>query len=311
MKRLVCTAVIALTFLSCHALAGFPSAGANTYIYQWGSRYGGNDWAFVRTPSNYSPTGAPHELVVLNHGNGWVMNSATTNFSDRPGAEELIQALLAEGYVVAGAQNDGARYPGNAGFGNPETRQNIADFVDHLQRSFNVTSYCHMIGASNGALATLNAAMIMPQGKVRSITLLYPLTNLQYAWSVSHSAGVQQAYPGITTGNYAAFSSITRGHDPHSFMVYRANLVSSANEASSNVDEMASGELHKVTSYPWPRVMAVYSYGDTVTPPDEHWIKFRGLLLRAKLSYTEVQVTGGHGSAEHFAAQQIMDWISR
>lgn len=309
MKRIVLAFVLAV--LSVQAQASFSASGANTYTYQWGSRYGGNDWAFVRTPDSYSSTGKPSELVVLNHGNGWVMSSATTNFSDRPGSEEMIQALLAEGYVVAGAQNDGARTPGNAGYGNPETRQNIADFVEHLQRTFNVTGYVHMIGASNGALATLNAAMIMPQGKIRSITLLYPLTNLQYAWSVSHNAGVQQAYPGATASNYATFSTVTRGHDPHSFMVYRANLVSSANEASSNIDSVASGEMHKVTAYPWPRVMAIYSYGDTVTPPDEHWIKFRGLLLRAKLSYAELQVTGGHGSAEHFDAAAIIPWLKR
>lgn len=307
MKRFVIAAVFALAFLSGYASADFSASGANTYTYQWGSRYGGNDWAFVRTPSSYSPTGAPHELVVLNHGNGWTMSAQTTNFSDRPGAEELIQALLAEGFVVAGAQNDGGRYAGNAGYGNEETRQNIADFVDHLQRNFNVTSYCHMIGASNGALATLNAAIIMPAGKIRTITLLYPMINLQYAWSTSHTAGVQQAYPGATS--FSSFSSVTRGHDPLSFMVYRTGLVSWTNEASANTDPQSASEQYKVTAFPWPRILTIYSNDDTVTPSAEHWFKFRTLLARGRFDYSELQVTGQHGSAPHFDVQAIIRWL--
>jgi hypothetical protein len=305
-------------------------------IYQWGSRYGGNDWCFVRLPANYAVSNRPHELVVLNHGNGWVMDGteAKANFSEktqfgvdgqnggtyrdesRPDfvrySSPLIEALLKKGYVVAGAQNDGQHYGfSNAGYGNDETRQNVVDFVDHLQRSFNLTRYCHFVGASNGALASLGAAMLMPPGAVRSITLLYPLVSLSYAWLNSHTDGVDAAYPEISQATMAGFNEATRGNDPLSYMVTRSQLVSWTNESLMLTDSMLAGTLYKSTSFPWPRIYGIYSLDDVVTPAVEHWEKLRKLLLRSFCKNKELQVAGAHGSWQHFDVGSILEWMER
>lgn len=303
-------------------------------VYQWGSRYGGNDWCFVRLPENYDANGRPHELVILNHGNGTDMDGSleNANFSSKTqfgvdtqnsGAymdtgradyvqysSPLIEALLAEGYVVAGAQNDGQHYgEGSAGYGNEETRTNIVDFVAHCQRTYNVTSYCHMIGASNGGLATLNAAMIMPPSSIRSITLLYPLISLYYAWSVSHKAGVQAAYPGAT--NFGNYANLTRGHDPMVAQVTRTNLVSWTNETDFRTDSGKPVTIYKSTAVNWPRIYCIHSPGDTVTPSYEHWIQFRKLLLRSHCKYAEKVVSGQHGDWTHFDVESIISWIKK
>jgi hypothetical protein len=303
-------------------------------IYRWGSRYGGNDWCFVRTPADYRETGKPHELVILNHGNGWIMDGteATANFSEKTqfgvdsqnGGEylntnrpdyvqysnPLIEALLAEGFVVAGAQNDGQNYSeGSAGYGNEETRTNIIDFVSHCQRNYNVTDYCHMIGASNGCLATLNVAMITPPGFIRSVTLLYPLISLYYAWKVSHNYGVRMAYPGATS--FSQFTDITRGHDPLTFQVTRTNLVSWTNESDYANDASQPVTIYKSTAISWPRIYCIHSPNDTVTPSANHWVPFKKLLLRSHCKHLEKIVAGQHGDYRHFDVASIISWIKR
>lgn len=303
-------------------------------IYRWGSRYGGNDWCFVRLPDGYRTSGQPHELVILNHGNGYIMDGTerTANFSEKtqygvdeqnngayldesaPGfvmySSPLIEALLAQGYVVAGAQNDGQHYgEGSAGYGNEETRTNIIDFVSHCRREYNVTDYCHMIGASNGCLATLGAVMNMPTGAVRSITLLYPLISLYYAWKVSHNYGVRTAYPGIS--NFGQYAAATRGHDPMVHMVSRANPVSWSNEVDFGSDAGSPSTTYKASGVAWPRIYCIYSPQDTVTPAAAHWLAFRKLLLRGHCKHQEKVVSGQHGDYLHFDAASIIEWIQR
>lgn len=217
-------------------------SGRHVHIYKWGSSFGGNDWCFVRTPDNYTPHGPKHPLLILNHGNGWYMDGtiATANFSsktqfgvdtqnggtyldtDRPDYVEysspLIEAFLAQGYIVCGAQNNGSPNTVEAGYGNRVTVQNIWFFYQHMIDNYNVESYCNMIAASNGAIATINAARQMGRDKIRSISLLYPLINLHAAWRSGNAGWESQlaAAYGFTSNpsSFSAFLDGTRSSDP-------------------------------------------------------------------------------------------------
>ncbi|HHN8321503.1 TPA: hypothetical protein ACRRXY_003398 [Morganella morganii] len=330
--------------------------GRGLYIYKWGAKSGGNDWCFVRTPENYTEYGKKHEFVVLNHGNGWVMNGteATANFSGSTqfGVDQqnngaylnkkradyvefsspLIEKLLNNGYVVCGAQNDNGMPDGaSAGWGADIVRNNIKDFVFHIKNNFNVTEYCHMVGASNGGLATLNAAMIMPEKSIKSITLMYPVTNLYAAWKYSHRESVEAAY-GITPNSFYSFLKKTSGHDPMSaFTSYRVNdkelNKTSAIEYTSDIELnkiIVKGKLYsepefetdrisviKMSTFTWPKILCYYSMQDRTLDMDMHWIPFRSLLQNGGHKYKDIRVTGDHGGwMNHDDTDTILAWMS-
>lgn len=334
-------------------------AGRNVHIYEWGSPYGGNDWCFVRTPDGYDPQGEPHPLLILNHGNGWIMDGteATANFSSKTQfgvdtqnsgtylddtrsdyveySSPMIEAFLAAGYVVCGAQNDGQNYGvGQAGYGNRETRQNIKLFFDHIQTNYNVQPWCHMIGASNGCIATLNAAMIMGSERIRSITLLYPLINLHAAWSSTYTSAVETAYsPFSTSGAFSSFLEQTDGHDPMvaftDFSILAADsteavyananfyrlsqdsgtkdltwvrenrLVDSAIASDTGIS-LSSLTIYRRSIFPWPRIRCHWSPDDTAVPQEYHWQAFEKLLTRGNHVTFSEEVLGEHGDYRHF-----------
>ncbi|RKN75879.1 hypothetical protein [Paenibacillus ginsengarvi] len=97
-------------------------------------RYGegaDSQWCFVRLPSNYGRSSAPHPYVICNHGNGWTMGGSerTANFTSktqygvdrqRDGyylsasadgfrlySNPLIEALLEEGLSFAVHKTEG------------------------------------------------------------------------------------------------------------------------------------------------------------------------------------------------------------
>ena len=333
-------------------------SGRNVHIYQWGSAYSGNDWCFVRTPDNYSIYGKPHPIVILNHGNGWVMDGTPqkANFSDktqfgvdtqnggtyldtnRPDyvqySNPLIEKFLSEGYVVCGAQNDGANYGGgSAGYGNRETTQNIKSFYEHMKSNYNVEHQVNFVAASNGSIATLNATRIMTKDSVRSITLLYPLINLHYAWANSYTAQVAEAYRFTSNNDFANFRSNTAGFDPMIACCEYGILLNTSDENEyANADYYRVGQsdstkdvqftrtdtlinsgggnvglgidnvrFYRRCLFDYPRIRCHWSPSDTITPADAHWTAFRKLVSRGSLTTTfEEQVTGQHGDYTHF-----------
>lgn len=291
-------------------------SGRNVHIYQFGDK--GNDWCFVRTPDNYNPQGQSHPFVIANHGNGWVMDGSEEKAnwtkrtmyveSDDPdyqntpqyynlvpsGQPELlysnptIEKLLEAGYVVCGAQN----YDDNL-YGNKDCRNAMQNFYFHMIENFNVEEKCFIIGASNGAMTSLNGAYLLGGvERIKAMILQYPLTCLwkQYTGYINHQTAIETAY-NISGGlTEAEFESATRTHDPE-----KVNTI------------LVNSNRIKVSSLPPIKIW--HSPDDTVTSNANNAIPFMDLLENSNMIYEDVVATGGHGNPSHFDPQEFLDWF--
>lgn len=189
-------------------------------IYRFGGE--GNDWCFVYLPPDYDPNrDEPYPFVICNHGNGWTMDGTIryanwtkrtmyvplddpdyvrdpanyngTNDASLWYSNPTIEALLGAGYIVAGCENYGDNL-----YGNDNCRSACADFFWHMTETYNVEDSCYMIGASNGAMTTLNASFLLGE-RVKAVILQYPLCCLtnQYFGHADHQGPIRTAY-GIT-----------------------------------------------------------------------------------------------------------------
>jgi len=225
-------------YLKRKGINNYKSVAADAVVVEQFGAGGGNDWCFVRTPSNYTTTGQPHKMVILSHGNGWVMNG-TLNFANfssmtqygvdtsnggaylssggdpnyRLYSSPLIEALLDSGYVVCGAQNFGDNL-----YGNDNCRLALVAFYNYMLYNYNVQDRCYLMGASNGAMSSLNAIRLLGKKRVAGFVGFYPLANLvgQYFAYVPHRVPIQTAYG---TGAFAdtatmIASAAINGHCP-------------------------------------------------------------------------------------------------
>lgn len=285
-------------------------------IYQFGGA--GNDWCFVYLPPNYDPNRAePYPFVITNHGNGWNMDGSAqfanwtkrtmyvspddSDYKNAPTqynatkdqslwySNPTIEALLKAGYIVCGAQNYG-----DSLYGNAACRDACVAFYNHMVKTYNVTEKCHMIGASNGAMTTLNAVYVLGE-KVDSIILQYPLTCLtnQYFSNSSHQSAIcgahrvneQQIRAGI-------FMKEKKEFDP----LY------------------ANVENGKKVGY-FPRTKIYYSSTDTVTKADANALPLYQLLDESGLTVEIVQVDAdgknrAHGDYAHFVPKDYVNWFN-
>ena len=286
-------------------------------VYEFGGE--GNDWCFVYLPEDYDPERAePYPLVIANHGNGWVMNGSFqkanwTNISQYMSAEEIasqpanlqsryiatedktlwysnptIEALLDAGYIVAGAQNyaDGL-------YGNDDCANACVDFYNHLQETYNVEEACYMIGASNGAMTTLNAAAKLGD-KVKSIILQYPLASVisQYV-AGNHREGISTAYGLDASKVYTKeeLEALIGEYDP----LY-----------ADVVDGVKTGYF--------PSVKIYYSMTDTTTPASANALPLIAMLEKSGITYEGVQVDADgrnkpHGHIDHFDPEAFVQWF--
>lgn len=289
----------------------YNKAGKNVNVYKFGGQ--GNDWCFVRTPEGYDPHRyKPYPFVICNHGNGWVMDGTEakanwtkrtmyvpttdpdyianpdqyngTNDSSLWYSNPTIEALLAAGYIVCGAENYGDNL-----YGNNNCRNACADFYYHMINNYNVEKRCYMIGASNGAMTSLNAAYIL-QGKIKAIVLQYPLTCLvnQYASNVSQQAAIRAAY-GIADASITleALAKAVATHDP------------------LTVDVVSDTKIGTV-----PPVKMWYSQSDTVVNYQQNALALAELLDNSNKIVTTVEATGEHGDASHFNPAAIVAWFN-
>lgn len=293
-------------------------AGRNVHIYKFGGK--GNDWCFVRTPANYNPQGKAHPFVIANHGNGWVMdgteskanwtkrtmyvNSDDPDYIANPSQYNLvpadkpellysnptIEALLDAGYVVCGAQN----YDDNL-YGNTNNRNAMQDFFFHMIKNYNVEEKCFMIGASNGAMTSLNGMYLLGGvGRVKAMILQYPLTSLwrHYTNYADHQAPIETAY-GIPAGlSEADFEKATRTHDPE------------------KVNTVVIGTT-RIKTTALPPIKFYYSYGDTITHPDNNSTPLMQVLENSNFIYEGVQASGGHGDYTHFDPTAYVAWFEK
>lgn len=293
--------------------------GRNVHIYKFNGT--GNDWCFVRTPDNYDPKGKPHPFVICNHGNGWTMDGTPQKASwtkrtmyvqandpdyvanptqynlvppEHPEwlySNPTIEALLSAGYVVCGAQNFGDNL-----YGNDNCRNACVDFFYHMITSFNVESRCSMIGASNGAMTSLNAMYLLGgTARVKSMILQYPLTCLwrQYTNYPAHQTDIQNAY-GIPAGlTEDQFEKATRTHDPEKV----------------NTMLLADGKRAKTTAL--PPIKFYYSFSDPTTSPNNNSLALMKVLEDSNLINEGVEATGGHGDRTHFDPAAYVNWFEK
>ena len=295
--------------------------GRNLIQEQFGGE--GNDWCFVYTPPNYSTSGKAHKFVILNHGNGWTVSSnpSTANFSSKTQfgvdtqnggtyldtgradyvqySSPLIEALLAQGYVVCGATN----YADNL-YGNNNCRNAVVDFYNYMRKNYNVTDRCHMIGASNGAMTTLNACHLMGASKVASIALLYPLASLfdHYLAYSGHRDAIRSAY-GVSGNTYANLAALKAEPAFYTHCPVHHYIVG---------DDLTD---QQVRTYPFPPIIMYSSTGDTVTNAASNGEKLKDLCDRSSLvcQYTDIDPTGAlgyeHGDWHHFKEVEIVNFF--
>ena len=290
--------------------------GRTLNIYKFGGK--GNDWCFVRTPENYTPNGKPHPFVIANHGNGWNMDGTTrkanwtditmyvdeTEYNSNPSRFNLvppdkphllhsnptIEKLLDAGYIVCGTQNHADNL-----YGNNDCRKAMADFYFHMINNFNVEEKCYMIGASNGAMTSLNGMYLLGGvSRVKAMILQYPLTSLwgHYDGYANHRGSIENVY-GISSGlTEEEFEKATRTHDPE-----KVNTV------------VIGTERIKTTSM--PPMKFYYSMGDPVTHPNNNSLRLMQVLEDSNHIYEGVEVTGSHGDPSHFDPQGYLDFFEK
>ncbi len=272
------------------------------YIYETGLANGDanyNDWAFVRTPADYDYTRAePYPIVICNHGNGWVMDgsAAKANYTSKTQfgvdtgytstglpyykqySNETIERLLEAGYVVCGTQNYA-----DALYGNDNCRNALVDFFTHMKYRWNVELKCFMIGASNGAMTSLNGALLLGVSKINAMVLQYPLTLLfrHYKGYANHRGQINTAYGLTGTESDSQLITAFEDHD-----VEYANTVE-------------TGGLRYLTT-PLPPMKLWYSNGDTVVDADNNAIPLIALIQRSNGQVESVVATGDHGDPSHF-----------
>lgn len=282
--------------------------GKHLHVYQFGGL--GNDWCFVRTPTNYDPTRSkPYPLVICNHGNGWVMDGTIqlANWTKRtmyipstdPDAgssqynvtdditlwysNPTIEALLTAGYIVCGCEN----YADNL-YGNNNCRNACVDFFYHMVDTYNVENRCYMIGASSGALTSLNAAYLL-QGAVKAMILQYPLTCLvnQYESYPAHQSGIRAAY-GITDSDITAeqLAIAVATHDPLTVDVVNGKKVGV-----------------------FPPTAIYYSQSDTAVNYQQNAIALADMLTASNKVVKTVQCTGQHGDKSMFVPEDFVAWF--
>ena len=286
-------------------------SGPNRLAYQFGGS--GNDWCFVRTPANYeAKREKPYPFVICNHGNGRTMNGrgdmmnwtkrtmyVPTNDPDyiaNPtqynGTEDrtlwysnpTIEALLAAGFIVCGCEN----YADTL-YGNENCRKACADFFYHIQEYYNVEGRCCMIGASNGAQTSINAAYLLGD-KVKAMILQYPLTCLvnQYFSHTEHQAGILSAYGLSGSPTESELINATRTHD-----VLHTNM---------------AGTI-KVGYFPPTKFY--YSESDAVVNYQENTIAMYDMLDASLKICEKVQCSGGHGDYTHFAPADYVAFFDK
>ena len=285
--------------------------GKQVLIYKFGAE--GNDWCFVRTPENYNQfRQKPYPFVICNHGNGWVMDGTPqkANWTKRTmyvplddpdyiadpdqyngtSDESLwysnptIEALLSAGYVVCGCENYGDNL-----YGNENCRKACAAFFEHMVKTYNVEKRCCMIGASNGAQTSINAAYLLGD-KVKAMILQYPLTCLvnQYFSHTDHQAPIRQAY-GITDTSIdeTGLISATRTHD-----VLHTDIFDGV-----RLDYFPPTKLY-------------YSPSDSVVNYQQNALALFNMLDNSLKIVKKKECSGGHGDYSHFAPSEYVDFLN-
>ena len=290
----------------------FVLNGKQTLIYRFGGA--GNDWCFVRTPEYYNQfRNKPYPFVICNHGNGWTMNGTPekANWTKRTmyvplddpdyianpsqyngTADEslwysnpTIEALLNAGYIVCGCENYGDEL-----YGNNNCRNACADFFNHMINTYNVEKRCYMIGASNGAMTSLNAAHVMP-GLIKAMILQYPLTCLvnQYQSNANQQPGIRSAYNISNTSiTPTELAKVVCTHDP-----------------------LTTDVVNGIKADYMPPIMIYYSEQDTVCRYNVNTIPFSEMLDDSNKKVLLVRVTGEHGDASHFDPQAYVTWFNQ
>lgn len=277
---------------------------------------GDEDWCFVRLPPGYDPNGAPHPLLLCNHGNGWRMDGTerTANFSGktqygvdpqnngiyldsgargfRRYSSPLIESFLAKGYVVCGAQNGG-----DGLFGNERCASACAAFYRHMQARYNVLESAFIMGVSNGFMTTLNVIERIGPRAVAAIVGLYPLCNLADAHAFTHRQAVKRAYA-------------IKSDDPEEYAGKAATF--------DPCGPVWSGDYIPVKAF--PPTLLIWSGMDRVLPMERHAVAF-ARKLRARGNCVEniridTETRDGedecpHGDWRHFRETAIVGWCER
>ena len=178
-------------------------------------------------------------------------------------------------------------------YGNDNCADACVDFFRHMVENYNVEEYCHMIGASNGAMTTLNASRKLGSS-VKSIIIQYPLASIinQYA-DGKHQDGIEAAYGLDTSKTYtrSELEVLLADYDP---LYYNVK------------DGVKEGYF--------PPIKIYYSLTDTTTPASANALLLIAMLNDSGIEYASVQVDSDgknkpHGHIDHFDPAGFTEWF--
>jgi hypothetical protein len=199
-----------------------------------------------------------------------------------------IEAFLAAGYIVCGAQNYGDNL-----YGNDDCTNAVVDFYNHMVATYNVEYGCHMIGASNGAMTTINAVPKLGD-KIKSIIIQYPLTCLiSHYLSGQHRDQIEAAYGLDQSKTYTK---------------------EELEALISDYDVLYKDVVDGVKRGYFPAIKIYYSMTDTLTTANANALPLIEMLERSGVDVDGVQVDadGGnknHGHPDHFDPEAYLEWF--
>ena len=263
-----------------------PDGVTSTYpenrrlIYEFGGE--GNDWCFVYLPENYDENRAEkYPFVIANHGNGWSMD----------GSEKMANWTNHTSYVP----KTDSRYLSNPTQYNGTDNANLW-YSNPTIETYNVGEGCYMIGASNGAMTTLNTSYLLGE-KVKAIVLQYPLTCLknQYFGYEGHQAGIRSAYGITQTVTEENFLDLIGGPE---------------------FDPLYANVENGVKQGYFPATKIYYSTTDPLTTSELNAIPLYNLLVNSGKTVEKVQVDAdgvnrGHGNYAHFDPRGFVNWFNK
>lgn len=151
-----------------------------------------------------------------------------------------------------------------------------------------------MIGASNGAMTTLNAAAKLGD-KVKSIILQYPLASIISQYEAGgHRDGIAAAYGLDASKTYT-----------------RAEL----EELIGEYDPLYNNVIDGVKQGYFPSVKIYYSLSDTTTKAEANALPLIAMLEKSGIEHEGVRVdsdgvTKPHGHIDHFDPEGYVEWFN-
>lgn len=226
--------------------------------------------AIIKFSAGISP-GTPTPLVIYFHGAGEYEDAAFGVSNEKA----VTDALIAAGYIVASSAGGGPNP-----WGNQASQDAYVALHGYIAGIFNL-SHVLFIGQSMGGLPSLNLAVANRIPNMRGWYGIYPVTNLNAAYTTHFASLIEAAYGFSGGANYA---TATSGFDPNA----RAG-----------------------TAFPVVRYRMTASYADTVVYRADNSDLLSAKLAPYAVEYSILTASGDHGDSSAFQPSDVLAFFAR